>query len=280
MVRLGRGLPGWGRAGGVQGENERAMMLTPRVGFIWDIDGVVLDSPHEESWRLTLAQEPWNTEGLSSDFYFHHLASRPRYECAHNILELLGVYQRLGAATEEDKEALREQYASQKDALVKDLIARGDFRLFADAVTLVLKARRAAVPQAAASSSKNASTMLKIVSRERVLAEVGDDFGAMPEGDTLYSVFDLDACGVEVGDRAEILKYAAQGLKKALGEEIGQFVVFEDAAWGVKAAKSLGYIAVGVWRLGERGALERAGADLVTADLKAVEVADLVRLAG
>lgn len=252
--------------------------MAGRVGFIWDIDGVVLDSPHEESWRLTLAQEPWNAEGLSSDFYFHHLASRPRHECAHNVLELLGVYERLGATTDQDKEALRERYASQKDALVKDLIARGEFRLFADAVTLVLKARRAGIPQAAASASKNASSMLKIVSRDRVVAEVGDDFGAMREGGSLYSVFDLDACGVEVGGRAQILKYAAEGLEKAAGEDLAQFIVFEDAAWGVEAAKSLGYVAVGVWRLGERGALERAGADLVTADLKAVDLADLLCL--
>src|SRR4030042_1726616 len=252
--------------------------MAKRVGFIWDIDGVVLDSPHEESWRLTLAQEPWRAEGLSSDFYFHHLASRPRYECADNILELLGVYARLGATTDKEKGALREQYASQKDALVKELISKGEFKLFADAVALVLKARRAGVLQAAASASKNAATMLRIVSRSRVLTEVGDDFGALPEGDSLYAVFDLDACGVDLGSRAEILKYAAQGLEKAAGEELGQFLVFEDAASGVQVAKSLGYIAVGVWRLGERGELERAGADLVTADLKGVDVADLLSL--
>jgi beta-phosphoglucomutase-like phosphatase (HAD superfamily) len=252
--------------------------MAEEVGFIWDIDGVVLDSPHEESWRLTLEREPWNTEGLSSDFYFTHVASRPRYEGAHNILELLGVYERLGAVSEKDQDELLERYASEKDALIKELIARGEFELFADAVTLLLKAHRAGIMQAAASASKNASTMLKNVARSRVLEEVGDDFGAMSEGDTLYSMFDFDACGVELGGKVEILEYAAQGLESLPEASIDRFFVFEDAASSVEAAKSLGYMAIGVWRIGDRETLERMGADLVTDDLASVELDGLLRL--
>jgi beta-phosphoglucomutase len=252
--------------------------MTGSVGFIWDIDGVVLDSPHEEAWRLTLKREPWKTEGLTADFYFAHLASRPRYEGAHNILELLGVYERLGATSEEAKSRLMRRFAEEKDALTKELIQKGEFQLFADAVSLLLRARRAGILQAAASASKNASTILKKVTRSRLLRELDDDFGAMSDRDTLYTVFDFDACGVDLGSKEQILKYAAQGLGSLPGTDIETFFVFEDAASGVQAVRSLGFHAVGVFRIGERQALEEAGADLVTDDLGEVSIEDLLEL--
>lgn len=253
-------------------------MVTHRMGFIWDIDGVVLDSPQEEAWRLTVTREPWNAEGFTSDFYFTHAASRPRYESAHNILELLGIYERLGATTVEEKRRLMEEYAAEKDALIKNLIRKGEFRMFTDAVALLLEARRAGILQAAASASKNASTMLKKVSGSRVLREVGDDSGAITEEETLYSVFDFDGCGVDLGGKVGILGHAAQGLNQLVDEHIGKFFVFEDAASGMEAAKSLGYYAVGVFRIGDRKALLDAGAHMVTEDLSTVRIEDLLAL--
>ena len=40
------------------------------VAFIWDIDGVVVDSPHEQAWRAVATGAPWDVDQLSSDFYF------------------------------------------------------------------------------------------------------------------------------------------------------------------------------------------------------------------
>jgi beta-phosphoglucomutase len=253
-------------------------MSRTTTGFIWDIDGVLIDSPHEEAWRITVMKEPWSAEGLTSDFYFTHVASRPRYEGAHNILELLGIYQRLGATTEEGKRQLLERYATEKDTLIKDLIERGEFKLFTDATSLLLKAKRAGILQAAASASKNAKSMLVNVPRSRVLRELGDDLGVLGEGDTLYSVFDFDACGVDVGGKEDILGYAAEGLASVSEEQIERFVVFEDAASGLEAAKSRGYNAVGILRIGEKEALEEAGADIVTEDLRTIRVEDLLQL--
>jgi beta-phosphoglucomutase len=254
------------------------MEMSRAVGFIWDIDGVVLDSPHEESWRLTAQNEPWNIDNLTTDFYFTHVASRSRYEGAHNILELLGVYERLGARTSESKRSLMERYAAEKDSLTKKMIGRGEFKLFEDAVTLLLKARRAGVLQAAASASKNASTMLRNVSRSRVLEEVGGDFGAMSEADSLYSMFDFDGCGVEFDSKVGILRYAAEGLQKLVDGAMKRFCVFEDAPSGLEAARLLGYHAVGIFRIGKIKALEETGADLVTDDLGGVSLEDLLAL--
>lgn len=253
-------------------------MRASKAGFIWDIDGVVIDSPHEEAWRLTLMREPWNADGPSSDFYFTHVASRPRYEGAHNILEGMGIYERLGATTEEARKELLERYATEKDMLIKALIERREFKLFTDAVSLLLQARRTGVLQAAASASKNASRMLKRVPRSRVLRELGDDFGVLGEGDTLYSVFDVDACGIDVGGKVEILRFAADWLETLSEERIETYVVFEDAPSGLEAATSLGYHAVGVQRIGERSALEEAGAHIVTEDLRTIKIEDLLRM--
>jgi beta-phosphoglucomutase len=255
-------------------------MLAETAGFIWDIDGVVMDSPQEEAWRLVVMEEPWNADGLSSDFYFAHLASRPRHEGADSILRLKGIYERLGATTEAERRKLADELATEKDALTRDLVERGEFRLFVDAVNLLLRAKQRGIAQAAASASKNARTMLMNVSRSRVLRELGQDFGAMADGDSLYSVFDFDACGVEAGGKAGILRFAAEGLASASGGKITRFAVFEDAPSGMAAAKSLGFCAVGALRIGTHEALTGAGAEMVTADLSALTVDNILEVMG
>jgi len=246
------------------------------VGFAWDIDGVVVDSPHEEAWLTTAMKEPWDIRELSSDFYSTYVASRPRYEGGNNILELKGVYERLGANTEEEKQKVLHQYCEQKNQLIRELIAAGAFKLFPDAVTLFLKSRKMGILQAAASGSKNARDMLMRVSRERIIKEIGDDFGAMKKNDTLYSLFEVDACGLDLGGKRNILKFAGDKLIELSSGRVKRIVVFEDAASGIEAAKSLGYYPVGVARIVNKKALEEAGAARVSEDLWAISVEDLL----
>lgn len=253
-------------------------MLTNKVGFIWDIDGVVVDSPHEDAWRITAMKEPWCVGELTSDFYFHYVASRPRYAGGHNILQLKGVYKRLGAVTEEEKEALLERFCAEKQELIACLIKSGQFRLYADAITLLLRARRKGIHQAAASASKNACDMLSRISRTRIVEEVGDDFGILGENDILLSVFEVDACGLDLGSKGNMIKFAAERLNALGSGNIERFVVFEDAPSGIEAARSLGYHAIGVLRIGHEDALYRAGANTVVSDLSKINIDELLRL--
>jgi len=248
------------------------------VGLIWDIDGLVVDSPHEEAWRITAMKEPWNVKEFSSDFYFSYVASRPRYEGANNILDLKGVYKRLGAKTEEEKKELLEKYCEQKNRLIRELISSGKFRLFPDAVTLLLKSKKTGILQAAASASKNAKDMLIRVSKSRIIKEVGGDYGVLKEKDNLYSMFDVDACGLDLGGKKNILKFAGEKLNALSAGKIKRMIVFEDAPTGVKAAKSLGYYAIGVLRIGNKKALKEAGADIVSEDLRTIRVKDLLQM--
>lgn len=254
--------------------------LVTKVGFIWDIDGVVVDSPHEDAWRTTVAKEPWNISELSSDFYFLHVASRPRYAGGHNILQMKGVYERLGALTEEERKALLEKFCTEKNSLIRELIKTEKFKLFVDAITLLLKAKTLGIKQAAASASKNACDMLTRISRTRVVEEVGDDFGVLAEDDTLLSIFELNACGLDIGSKSDIIKFAAERLNTLSDGNVGGFVVFEDAPSGIKAAKSLGYYAVGVLRIGDEDALCKAGADIIVRDLGMVKIEELLQRAG
>ena len=244
-------------------------------GFIWDIDGVVMDSPHEAAWRETASKPPWSVS-LSTDFYLRHVASRPRYEGAHNILLLQGVYDKLGAKTEEERKRLLERFATEKNNMIRDLIRRGKFKIFRDAVTLLLRAKRVEIPQACASASKNATDMLRMVDRERILRMLGTDYGVLSPGQTLYDMFDVDACGLDLGGKTGILRHAADQLR-AKFPEAEFFVVFEDSPSGLAAAKSLGFYAVGVHRIGSVEALRDAGADIIVDRLDELNPESLLR---
>lgn len=254
-----------------------AVEVPMHIGLIWDIDGVVVDSPHEEAWRQTAMKDPWNVKDLTADFYFAHVASRPRYEGGDNILELKGVYERLGARTGEQKHQLLHEYSEEKNRLVRDLIDAGKFRIYPDAVALLLRSRQKGILQAAASASKNARRMLMRVSRSRIIKEVGNDYGVLKE-ESLYSIFDVDACGLDLPGKREILSFAGHKLHTLSGTRITTMVVFEDAPSGIEAAKSLGYCAIGILRIGTRSALEQAGADVVTQDLSIMTIEDLLQM--
>ena len=255
---------------------EESKSLVTKVGFLWDIDGVIADSPHENAWRVTAMKEPWNVSELSSDFYFAHVASRPRYEGGHNILDMKGVYQRLGAKTAMDKEALLEDYCSKKNKLIRELIEAGKFGLFPDAISLLLKAKSMGIKQAAVSASKNAVDMLTRISKERILKEVGDDLGLMAKGDSLLSMFEINACGLNLSTKAAMQELAAEELNNLSNSSIKRIVVVEDAPSGIIAAKSIGYYAVGILRIGQEDALYKAGADVVVKDLRTIKIEDLL----
>lgn len=262
--------------GGRVSMQNKIELSTNKVGFIWDIDGVVVDSPHENAWRTTAIKEPWCIDMLTSDFYFHHVASRPRYVGGHNILQMKGAYERLGAMTEEEKEVLLERFCAEKQELIAHLIKRGQFKLYRDAVTLLLDARRKGIHQAAASASKNACDMLSRISRCRIVEEVGDDFGILDENDVLLSLFDLDACGLDLGSKRNIIQFAAEHLNAIGNGNIKKFVVFEDAPSGIEAARSLGYYAIGILRIGNEDDLYHAGANTVISDLNKINIDELL----
>ena len=215
---------------------------------IFDVDGVLVASPHERAWReaLTGLADPAR---FTTEFYQAHVAGKPRMAGARAALEKLGVPNAADRAAD---------YATVKQALIDRLIAEGSFAAFPDAVRLAAALHGAGLRLALASSSKNADAMLRHLK--------------LPDGRELLSIFDADLSGTEVPrgkpDPALFL-LAAQ----ALGVVPQQCLVVEDAPAGVEAAKAGGMAALGIARLGDQALLDGAGADLVVTSLDDVDMA-------
>ena len=234
-------------------------------GAIFDVDGVLVDSPHERAWRDTL-QELMETrwadirsscsyapDRFTSRVYQDVVSGKPRMSGARAVLDHFEVPDAGTRAT---------FYAERKQARVLELIHAGEFEPFEDALRFVLAVSGRGLRIAAASSSKNAGLML---------AQIRVD----ASGRRLRDAFAADLSGREVSrgkPDPEIFLAAAEALDLAPGE---CFVV-EDAVAGIEAAKAGGMAALGVARADDAELLTAAGADLVVTTLDDV---DLDRLA-
>jgi beta-phosphoglucomutase len=244
-----------------------AIDFEKEVGFIWDVDGVIVDSPHELAWRLTAEMAPWIVgEGrLDSGFYHDHVSGRPRYEGGNAILELFGVYERLGAETDGEKEEVLEQYCTRKNELFKELVSKGRFKVFETSVAMIVEAHARGVIQAMASASKNAKNLIMQIT--------GDHRSGIQ--DTLYSLFEVDTSGLSGKSKSELFVFAADRMHELSGGSIKYCIVFEDAPSGIEAGKENLMFCIGVRRIGDRSILIEAGADIVVDDLGELSYGEL-----
>lgn len=215
---------------------------------IFDVDGVLVASPHEQAWREALAGYA-DPARFTTEFYQARVAGKPRQDGARAALEGLGV---------PDAAARASEYAREKQALIDRLIAEGRFEAFPDAVRFAAALHTAGLRQALASSSKNVAAMLRRLS--------------LPDGRALSSIFDADLSGTDVPrgkpDPALFLLAA-----KALNVAPAQCLVVEDAPAGIAAARAAGMASVGIARLGDQALLHAAEADLVVTSLDQVDTA-------
>ncbi|MFL5288865.1 MAG: HAD family hydrolase [Rhodopila sp.] len=226
---------------------------TSRIrAVIFDVDGVLVASPHELAWRQALEGFA-DPERFTTSFYQANVAGRPRLDGARSALERLGVPDAAHRAVE---------YAAKKQALVEQLIAYGRFEAFPDAVRFAAALQAAGLRLALASSSKNVAAMLSRI--------------ALPDGRPVLSLFEADLSGADVPrgkpDPALFLLAA-----KALDTPPAQCVVIEDAAAGILAARAGGMASIGIARLGDEALLQAAGVDLVVFSLDQVGAAALAR---
>ncbi len=246
-------------------------------GAIFDVDGVLVDSPHERAWREALRQlfqTSWSDvlgqttyapERFTPQVYQQVLAGKPRMDGALAALEYFHVPQA--------RERV-ESYAALKQQMLLELIAAGQFTAYPDALGFVLAVRAAGVPMAAASSSKNADLMLRQVRLDTFADEHGLDYDFLKPGLSLLDIFDVDDSGRDLAHgkpAPDIFLTAAAELNVAAAE---CFVV-EDAVVGVQAAKAGGMTALGVARADDAALLAAASADLVVKTLDEVDIQPL-----
>jgi beta-phosphoglucomutase len=195
---------------------------------IFDVDGVLLASPHEQAWLEALFGFA-DPGAFTTALYQAQSASKPRLAGAQAILKALG-----GA------EADAEAYAARKQVPLVTLIDAGLGVAFPDASRLVAAAGARGWPMAAASSSKNANSMMRKIKTDR--------------GRSLLDFFSVNIYGRDLPlgkpDPA-IFLLAAEGLRM----EPRDCIVFEDSPAGIEAARAAHTVSVGVARLGDDAGL-------------------------
>lgn len=244
------------------GERDHRSATAPAV--IFDVDGVLVDSPHERAWQeslATLMAGPWRDiaettsytpERFTSEVYRTRLSGKPRMSGARSALEYFAV---------PDVDRRVTEYADYKQAQIEALIDTGEFVAYADALRFVGLLKSHGVPLAAASSSKNANRFM-------VQIRLDDD-------GTLLDVFDANVCGRDLKHgkpHPEIFLLAAEALSVAPE----RCVVVEDAAAGIAAAKAGGMLGLGIARFNDEDLLAAENADLVVTSLDDVSLPDLL----
>jgi beta-phosphoglucomutase len=238
-------------------------------GAIFDVDGVLVDSPHERAWRESLDElmqgewrdlaphTRWHPGALTSELYAGEVAGKPREDGARAVLEQLGI---------PDGDRVR-QYSEGKQARVQKLIEQHAFRPFDDGVELLLRLKDAGLKVAAASSSQNAPALLARVRLDEWCAAHGQSYAFIGEGCSMLDVLDADLSGRRFPhgkpDPAIFLAAAAE-----LGLDPAHSLVVEDAPNGVAAARAGGMRSIGVNRADDADDLRAHGATWVVDDLR------------
>lgn len=217
---------------------------------IFDVDGVLLASPHERAWREALVglAEPAR---FTTAMYQAHVAGKPRLSGARAALEALDV---------PDAERKAVTYAERKQKRLEELIHAGSVAAFPDALRFVQAVGKLGWAMAVASSSKNANPMMRQI--------------LLGSGQSLLDIFKVNVCGRDLRQgkpNPEIFLLAAAELRIAPA----RCFVAEDAPAGIEAAKAGGMTGLGVARLGDAASLQAAGADLVVTSLDEVAMNEL-----
>jgi beta-phosphoglucomutase len=244
---------------------------------IFDVDGVLVDSPHQKAWRESLRElmegewsgirdlTTWSPEAFTPYVYRAIMSGKPRMSGALAALEYFGV---------PDANARVTEYAARKQVIVVRLIEAGEFTAYPDALRFIIAVKDAGIRVAAASSSRNAKLFLRRIRLDTFAREQGISSPSLRPDLMLLDFFDADVSGRDFTHgkpHPEMFLTAAH----ELGAAPGAAVVMEDAAAGIEAAKAGGMAAIGIARAHDAGLLSAAGADMVVTTLDQVDMAAL-----
>jgi len=243
-------------------------------GAIFDVDGVLVDSPHEQAWREGLQQlmeNEWSDirdqtsyapERFTPAVYQTEMSGKPRYKGAQAVLEYFGV---------PDAEERAQEYGNRKQVMIVELIEASQFHAYPDALRFVLAVKAAGLCIAAASSSKNANAFLERVRLDEFVEKESLDYDFVRPGYTLLDTLDANVSGRDFAQgkpHPEIFLTAAE----EAGVSPEEAFVVEDAANGVQAAKAGDMAALGLARADDEELLAGANADLVVTNLDDVSL--------
>src|SRR3954452_7231684 len=111
--------------------------MTGFDGAIFDVDGVLVDSPHERAWKDSLRElmetdwsdivgrTGWSDDRFTPQVYQEHMSGKPRLSGARAGLAYFDV---------PDIDARVDAYADHKQRMLVRLVEAGDFRPYPDAL--------------------------------------------------------------------------------------------------------------------------------------------------
>jgi beta-phosphoglucomutase len=228
------------------------------AGAIFDVDGVLVDSPHERAWRdglQELMEGPWRDIAPQTTYAPEKFTPR----AALDYFEV------------PDVDARVDEYADRKQTMVIELIEAGEFHAFPDALRFIMAVKDMGIKVAAASSSKNARLFLRQIRLDTFAEENGLSYDFLKPGLSLLDFFDADLSGRDFAQgkpHPEIFLTSAS----ELGEPPEACFVIEDAVSGVQAAKAGNMAGLGLARADDEDALAAAHADLVVTSLDDVDL--------
>ncbi len=219
------------------------------LAFLFDVDGVIAEIPHEKSWRKASLEWKLIKEGFDfTQFYQKNIAGIPGLSGAKIILDLTGYYQKNKIIVEKEKEEKAMEFRNLKQKCLDEYLDLGDFRLFEEVVSIIKDAKKNKIPLAAISSSENAEKILKKTN--------------------IYEIFNsttLGAISHKVSKKEDLYILCFEKLCKKLNLKKSLLpIAFEDADKAISAVKTLNYFCIGIARQGlaTPESLIRNGADL------------------
>jgi beta-phosphoglucomutase-like phosphatase (HAD superfamily) len=246
-------------------------------GAIFDVDGVLVDSPHERAWRDALKElmetkwsdlrpsTSYSPERFTPEVYQQVISGKPRFSGAQAALEYFDV---------PDAERRSRTYGDRKQSIVIKLIEADEFTAYPDALRFLIAVKDAGIRAAAASSSKNAGLFLRQIRLDTFAKENGLESEHVTPGLTLLEFFDADISGRDFAHgkpHPEIFLTAAA----ELGVPPEECFVVEDAVSGIQAAKAGGMAALGVSRASDEELLAAAEPDVLVTSLDDVDLGAL-----
>jgi beta-phosphoglucomutase-like phosphatase (HAD superfamily) len=249
-------------------------MATTFRGAIFDVDGVLVDSPHEQAWRDALKElmetkwselQPstsYSPERFTPQVYQQVMSGKPRYSGAQAALEYFDV---------PDAATRSRAYGDRKQSMVIELIEAGEFTAYPDALRFIIAVKDAGIHVAAASSSKNAGLFLRQIRLDTFAERNGLESSHVTPGLTLLDFFDADISGRDFAHGKPDPEIFLTGAKE-LGAPPEQCFVIEDAVTGIQAAKAGGMAALGISRADDEDLLAAAQPDLLVTSLDDVDL--------
>lgn len=233
---------------------------------LFDMDGVITDTAaaHAAAWKRLFdaylaeraQREPTDDRPFDATDYRAFVDGKPRYDGVQSFFESRGIELPWGDPDDGPEKETVCGLGNRKDGYFNTWLDENAARVFPGTIEMLTALRKAGIPMAAFSASRN---MHKVLTS----AGLGDFFDAEIGGVKMAEL------GLPGKPDPAIMVTSA----KELGVPVDRCVVVEDAIAGVQSGRSAGAAwVIGINREDYAAALRENGADLVVNDLSECRV--------